>query len=382
MQKTKIFFVIFLVMFLISLLGCQKIITSTTTSNGETITTAETSDQASSSETTKAVDAKANFTYEELRKMAKAGKYDGKPAKGHKIAFANLWKSLTFCNTVEEDVVKNWELAGGSKEDIIILDNAGDLGLAVKNADIILNQKPEVFIEYQMDAKTNAMIGRKAKLLNIPIIGVDVPVPGFPFQGADCYGAGALGGAWAAENLEKIYGSIDNIDRIYYLYYGALGELVYLRTQGAIDEMVKKFGDKVDPSKEDSIAKTEDIFSNTDEAKTGFMDVLAKYPEDKNIVVFTLNDEQMAGVYAAAEVSGKWDAKNWTLVAHNVDDLGKEMLKKGIYDADVAYFPEKYGEYLIPGALATIYGNEVPPFMYVDHVAITPETLKDFYPES
>ena len=52
---------------------------------------------------------------------------------------------------------------------------------------------------------------------------------------------------------------------------------------------------------------------------------------------------------------------------------------EGINDGISAYFPEKYGEYLIPGALAFIYGNPVPPYMFIENIIITPDNINEYF---
>ena len=42
------------------------------------------------------VEKESPYTFEKLLAMAKAGNYEGSPAKGHKLAFANFLASLIF----------------------------------------------------------------------------------------------------------------------------------------------------------------------------------------------------------------------------------------------------------------------------------------------
>ncbi|MES0341401.1 MAG: hypothetical protein ABUK08_03705, partial [Candidatus Humimicrobiaceae bacterium] len=62
-----------------------------------------------------------------------------------------------------------------------------------------------------------------------------------------------------------------------------------------------------------------------------------------------------------------------------LDDLGKKLIKEGIIDGNSAYFPEKYGEYLIPGALAYMYGVQVPAYIFIENIIITPDNINEYY---
>ena len=46
----------------------------------------------------------------------------------------------------------------------------------------------------------------------------------------------------------------------------------------------------------------------------------------------------------------------------------------------VAYFPESYGEELIPLALAILQKKPVPPAVFVKHQLITPKNIDLLYP--
>jgi len=46
----------------------------------------------------------------------------------------------------------------------------------------------------------------------------------------------------------------------------------------------------------------------------------------------------------------------------------------------VAYFPERYGEELIPLALAILQKNPVPSSVFVKHELITPKNVGLIYP--
>jgi len=186
------------------------------------------------------------FTYEALREMARGGAYEDNPAAGHTIAFANINRSLPFCTDVENNIIEEWELAGGSMDDLILLDNNADTSLALQNADIIFNKNPEVFMEFNFDILANAQIGRKAKELGIFIIAIDVPVPGFPFMGVDNYGTSVLTGNWAADQIDAVYGGWKNVDRVFFLWNPDIGNKAAMRIQGSRDVFRERFGDEAD----------------------------------------------------------------------------------------------------------------------------------------
>lgn len=380
MKKTKIALFICLVLVMVAtfaiLPGC-KTETAKETSAPETVVVTETVIVKETVE----VEKESPYTYEKLREMAKAGAYEGEPAKGRTLAFANIIKAFPFTTSVENSIIEQWKLAGGSMDDLTVLDNAADTALAIQNADIIFTKKPEVFLQFQLDAQVNAQIGRRAQELGVFIIAIDVPVPGFPFQGVDNYGTSVLTGNWAADQIDAVYGGWANVDRVFFLWNPVIGETVAMRIYGSMDVFKERFGAEADTKAEGSKAVLVDAGSTTDEAKAAFADILAAYPKDENIMVFCLNDQTSAGVQAAADIAGRWDPKKWMLMSQGLDELGMQLLRDGIIDGDSAYFPEKYGEYLIPGALAHMYGNPVPAYMFIENVIVTLDNINEYYPE-
>ena len=387
MSKVKVFFIIALVVAIVVTMailpGCKTTTQETTTTAAATTTAAQetttTAAETTAAETTAAAGGK---TYEDFRAMAKAGKYDGEPAKGHTLAFANIIKSFPFCTSVENDIIKQWKLAGGADADLTILDNAADAAIAIQNKDIIFNKKPEVFLEFQFDAKVNDQIAKEAKEKGIFIIAIDVPVGDFPFMGANNQGTAELTGKWMIEQIEKA-GGIDKVDRILYQNVPQVGETVFKRIKGSVEVMIAKYGDIVDPDKAGGKGVWADADSSSNEkAKKAYQDVLSKYPKDKKFVAFCLNDQSAAGLQAAADILGRWNADDYLIASQGLDELGMKLIRDKIVDGDSSYFPEKYGEYLIPGALAFMYGGAaaVPKEMLVEHQIVTIDNIDQMYP--
>jgi ribose transport system substrate-binding protein len=388
MRKIKAVLIIGLVLAMVVafavLPGC-KTTTATETAAATTAaaTTAAATTAAATTAAAETTAAAGGKTYDDFRAMAKAGKYEGEPAKGHTIAFANIIKSFPFCTSVENDIIKQWKLAGGADADLTVLDNAADPAIAIQNKDIIFNKKPEVFLQFQLDAKVNDQIAKEAKEKGIFVIAIDVPVGDFPFMGVNNYGTSELTGNWAVEQIDKVYGGWDNVDLVIYPYNPTAGATVQQRIVGSMDVFKAKYGEAADGEKKGTKAILIEAGSTTDDAKAAFGDILAAYPTAENIVVFCLNDQTASGLNAAAEIAGRWDPEKFLVMSQGLDELGMELLRKNVIDGDSAYFPEKYGEYLIPGALAYMYGGAeaVPKEMFVENVIVTPDSIDEYYPQ-
>ena len=95
----------------------------------------------------------------------------------------------------------------------------------------------------------------------------------------------------------------------------------------------------------------------------------------------SINEQTMMGVVAAMEGAGVWDLDNKIVITLGVDELGQTMIRDGLSDAGIAFFPEHYGEYVIPAVAAILTGNAVPPDIFVDNEVITKANIDKWYPK-
>ena len=185
--------------------------------------------------------------FEKYREYAKSGKtWPEKPGKGKKLGFANIYGTLPFCIAVEEDIIKQSKFAGFSGKDLIIMDNQYNAVIGLKNADIMLSKRPDIFVEFQADAKVNNIVAKKFGKANIPIIGVEVTVPGAPFMGINNRDVALKGGRYMAKLIKEQWGGWDAVDLVVLLQNPSGGEVTMLRSEGFADALVEVFGKKAE----------------------------------------------------------------------------------------------------------------------------------------
>jgi ABC-type sugar transport system substrate-binding protein len=258
---------------------------------------------------------------------------------------------------------------------VIVLDNQYNATIGLQNADIVLSKKPDGFIEFQVDAKVNAIVGQKFKRAGIPVVAVDIEIPGFPFVGVDNYGAAYQTGLWIIDQIESKWGGPANVDLVVLGGTPQAGEAVQLRSIGTKDALVEKYGKDFE-----SKIEMQDVASTAETAQPVISAVLAKYPDAKHIVVSCVNDQTIRGAISAVQAVGTVKRENVILVAQGLDASGVDMLRKGEIDGDLAYFPEHYGWYTVSAILAMMQKQPVPPYMFVENVMVTPETVNKWYP--
>jgi hypothetical protein len=78
---------------------------------------------------------------------------------------------------------------------------------------------------------------------------------------------------------------------------------------------------------------------------------------------------------AMLQTTNRWTPDNTITVTIWIDKQGISLFREW-----VTFFPEKYGEYIIPAACAILDGTPVPSPMYIDHQIITKENIDQFCP--
>src|SRR3990172_4912403 len=81
-----------------------------------------------------------------------------------------------------------------------------------------------------------------------------------------------------------------------------------------------------------------------------------------SILMQTIDDERMAGMLNAMKKADRLD--DILNIASGTDELGQKQIKAGIQQASIGYFPEKYGEWLVPMMQEVMAGKPVPQFVW------------------
>jgi ribose transport system substrate-binding protein len=301
--------------------------------------------------------------------------YPGSPGKGKRLGVASIFGAQPFCIEMVQSILSQAGLAGFHPSDLLFMDNQYDPDIALQNAENLLAYKPHLFIEHQADVKVNNIIAAKFGNAGIPLIAVDVPVPGAPFMGVNNWQVATLGGTYMAQLIRDKWGGWETVDLVVLLQNPEGGEVTMLRSEGFANALAEAFGSQV----ENKLVRTDGGMGNTEQAKVAMRSVLREHPTARRIAVTSINEETMAGVIAALQEAQRWQRADIIVITLGVDDLGKIQLREGLSDAGVAFFPEKYGEYLIPAACAILEGAPVPSHLYIENAIITNANIDQFY---
>lgn len=310
---------------------------------------------------------------ETLKQMVEAAKSKRPPKNGNRyvFGFANLARDINFCLLVEQSIKQNTDLAG---IELIIADNQASGPVALQVADSFVQRNVDFVIEFQTDVNFGPQIWQKFKNADIPVVAIDIPLGDAVFFGANNPYAGFLAGAYLAQAAIALWGH-DRMKDV----YAVVGEL----PQSGVVPKMRTDGEKAgilavlkDLPKEQLL--TIDTKNVREVSYTEMANLLGRIPAGAPILVTAINDGSTIGMLQAVKAAGRYN--DLLAVGMNADELDTMMAEERMIGS-VGFFPERYGNYLIPLALMMLAGYSVPPGVLIQHPMVTPANICEFYPQ-
>ena len=307
----------------------------------------------------------------ELKAMVDAAMKVNPPKNGknYVFGFANLQRDIAFCALVEEGILANAEAAG---IEVLVTDNLLDGATAMANADSYITRNVDYVIEFQTDAAFGEMIMNKMNMNGIGVTAIDIPMPGAGFFGANNPKSGYIGGLHLASAAKTKWGP--DVGKDAYLVIGALpqsGAVVAMRSGG------QEAGARaVLPEITDDRVIVYDAKQTLELSFQEMNNVIGRIPEGAPILITAINDQTATGALRA--VQGANRGGDSIVVGMGADELDT-MMNEPEFIASVGYFPERYGNYLIPMALSNLANNPVDEVVLMNHVMVSPSNICDYY---
>ncbi|MGA8041766.1 MAG: substrate-binding domain-containing protein [Terracidiphilus sp.] len=255
---------------------------------------------------------------------------------------------------------------------LITVNNRYSAREALRNADLLIREHVDLVLEFQTHERVASVIASKFLAANTPVIAIEVPHPGAIFFGADNYKAGLMGGRalgrWARDNWNGQF------DQIVLIELPIAGSLLELRLAGFVDGLRQELPQTVDMP----LARL-----NGRGSFEQVLDVMRKYLRrrgPRRTLVGTVNDICALAALRAFEEAGA--SQQLAVMGQNaLREARAELRRPGTrLIGSVAYFPERYGEELIPLALNILRKKPVPSTVFVKHQLLTPRNVDLIYP--
>jgi ribose transport system substrate-binding protein len=295
-----------------------------------------------------------------------------KPAKPLTFAFAEGWAAIPFSVAINKGI---YRIAGEQGIEIIYCDQEFKPEKAVTCAEQLSQQHPDFAIVSNWQSGAAEAIMKIYDEAKIPVVNIDVWHPNGIFFGADNYVSGQIGGR-AAGDYAKAQDKCGEVTIFLGISPGE-GDAANQRLAGFQDGVQEACGaipaDRI---------KSEIIDAGTTEqALTKTTDWLTANPGASFVLSTTIDDARSAGVAKALAQSNRAGAA----VGLGCDDIGVASTKEGDpaqtrFLGCVAYFPEKYPDYVMSIGLDVLDGKPVPNEVHIEHKFLDKASIGAVYP--
>lgn len=289
--------------------------------------------------------------------------------RGCRIGYAAQAPDSVFVHDVTEGMRRAAKLA---LVELVEADNHYSPKIALRSAEKLIRERVDLVVEFQTFESVAHAISEKLRQASIPLIAIDIPHPGATYFGADNYNAGRIGGHAAAQWVSRHWGG--KVDEILLLTVMAAGPLPNSRLGGFCAGL-----------REGGIDVAQQRISSLD-SKGGFganLEAVRKHlrtDREERILVASLNDPGALGALRAFEEGGR--LRHCAVVSYNACALARAELRRPATRliGAVAYFPERYGDGIMPLALDILARKSRPPAVFIKHALITAANVNHYYP--
>jgi ribose transport system substrate-binding protein len=310
---------------------------------------------------------------EQLQAMVTELKQLRPPKNGdhYVFAFANLQRDMAFGIKVEEGIKANADSAG---IELLVADNRLDGPTALANAESFVRRGVDFVIEFQTDVNFGPTIMQKFAKAGIGVVAIDIPMPGATFFGADNPRSGFMGGAYLGQAALARFGA-DQVAKGY-LVVGELpqsGAIPAMRTEGQVAGFLAVLPDF--PPEHLIRIDTKNTLQYSFQQ---MRNVLGRIPPGVPLMLTAINDQSVTGMLRAVQQANR---QGEVIVVGNGADELETLAQEEAIVASVAYFPERYGNYLIPIGLMSLAKCPLPPAVLVRHLMVTRANICQYYPD-
>ena len=258
--------------------------------------------------------------------------------------------------------------AAASGVELVVLDNKYDPEMAVKNAEECVERRVDLMLEFQVEEVVAPRIAHIFKKAEIPLIAIDVPHPNATYFGVDNFECGYEAGLLLSQFAQRKWKG--RVDWAVGVGFAEAGSFVQSRITGAFDGIRHKL-----PALDAERFVQIEGRGMRVASRLAFAEFLQDKPRGQFFLVATSTDSSALGVLDAVR-----QAKRENECAIVGQDCIPEVLDemhtgKSALIGSVSHEAETYGPRLIQLGISLLRGYSVPPYNYIHHRVVTPESL-------
>ena len=283
------------------------------------------------------------------------------------FGFAVQSADLPFSQAVARSVTAAAAAAG---VELFVLDNRFDMETAVKNASDFVERRVDLVLEFQAEEAIGPRIAHIFKSAEIPVIAIDVPHPNATYFGVDNFECGIEAGTLLAQYAHRHWK--DEVDWVLGVGFNEAGSFVQSRITGAFEALRQRLH-HLQPGQFAQL----DGRGSRNPSRLAVAEFLKSHTASKRILVAAATDSSALGVLDAARQFNR--EENIAVVGQDCIPDALEEMRSGqsALIGSISHEAETYGPRLIQLGISMLRGHAVPPYNYVRHKVVTPESLSE-----
>lgn len=272
---------------------------------------------------------------------------------------------LPFSQAVSRSVTAAAAAAG---IELMLLDNRFETETAVRNAEEFAEKHVDLVLEFQAEESVGPRVANIFKKADIPVIAIDVPHPNATYFGVDNFECGVEAGTLLAHHALRNWKG--KIDWVLGVGFNEAGSFVQSRITGAFEAVKQKLRNL--PA--DRYLHI-DGRGSRNPSRLAVGEFLQNNPGSQRILVAAATDSSALGVLDAARQFGR---------EHDIAVVGQDCIPDALEEmrsgqsaliGSISHEAETYGPRLIQLGISMLRGYAVPPYNYVRHRVVTPESM-------
>jgi ribose transport system substrate-binding protein len=278
-----------------------------------------------------------------------------------KVGFANLSTHVHLAVEIQTSLEKAATAAGVA---LVVWDNDRNADTAIRNAEMMVAEKVDLAIEFQIFEHVAPVISDIFARAGIPLISLVNPHHGTVYFGVNNYRAGLTAGLALADHaINHWKGKVDAVVLLESPLAGRTTQSRSVGVQKGIEERLNKLPE--------SVVHHLDGGGDRAVSKTALSNFLKTMRPASRILVAGINDESALGAVDA--VNANKAVRQIAIVGFGGSSDILETLKdpKGPCIGVVSFHAERYGPELLNFALPIVQGRSAPTGHYVPHKIIS-----------
>ncbi len=287
--------------------------------------------------------------------------------------------------TIRDSVVRDAKRLGVH---LTTFENNADGPTALTNADLMIQDQPDMIIEYNLVDGVGPALGKKLTSSGIPCMSVNVQTPGCPLINLSNRFAGEGAGEIIADHAIKEGWTADDTT-VLVVQCSTCGVEINDSVRYFYLTVAKKMGMPVYPPSRitaqtttlgPNLYQVDDPDISIDKAYSAVQAALQSIPKSRHLLVFAVSDDVSIGAWRAVAAANRQDD---TLIG------GLSGLPEGLnqlrtnprWVAEGSAFTEHWGQYVMAMAVSLLNGAKAPALTPFPQVTMDKTTVSKYYPD-